>query len=146
MRLFQKLPLGLIGGHAYTVLRVEFVSHQLHIRCNRRSSAACVRSILLAVASSGSEAQRSRTTSRWCSCASELRVSVRAIGAEGCCCSPWGKGEWEGDWSDKSTKWGEFPKVLHCCSCAPLLLLYSTGQPQTLLLFLRQSDKSLQPY
>jgi len=25
--------------------------------------------------------------------------------------NPWGKGEWEGDWSDESTKWTEFPKV-----------------------------------
>jgi len=71
----EKLPLGLIGGHAYTVLRVEFVDP----------------------AGGGFLGLGGAEKSDYFK-----MVQLR---------NPWGKGEWEGDWSDKSTKWGEFPKV-----------------------------------
>lgn len=71
----EKLMGGLIGGHAYTVLRVEFVD----------PSGGGFLGI------GGAEKDEYLKM-----------IQLR---------NPWGKGEWEGDFSDNSKKWNEFPNV-----------------------------------
>jgi calpain-15 len=71
----EKLPLGLIGGHAYTVLRIEFVDPS---GGGFLGLGGAPRDDFLKM------------------------VQLR---------NPWGKGEWEGDWSDNSPMWKKYPKV-----------------------------------